>query len=54
MPLVVDGVVQPDSGGPEGVRAAREHCAAAIAELPHEAFRLAAGDPVIPTVYITD
>jgi nicotinate phosphoribosyltransferase len=37
--------------GPAGVLAAREHHAAAISELPREAFDLAPGDPVIPTLY---
>lgn len=37
--------------GPEGTTRAREHHAAAIAELPPEAFRLSRGEPAIPTVY---
>lgn len=50
--LVVDG--EPVAGhlGPVGVTAAREHHAAAIAELPDEAFALGRGEPVIPTVYV--
>ncbi|WP_066040741.1 nicotinate phosphoribosyltransferase [Herbiconiux solani] len=51
VPLVVDGVALPEHLGAAGVEAAREHCRSALAELPDEAFRLAAGDPVIPTVY---
>ncbi|MGD8195811.1 nicotinate phosphoribosyltransferase [Herbiconiux sp. P18] len=51
VPLVVDGVVQREHLGASGVAAARRHHAAAIAELPDQAFRLAAGEPVIPTVY---
>jgi nicotinate phosphoribosyltransferase len=53
VPLVVDGVLQDGFTGAEGVRAARSHHASAVAELPGEAFRLAAGEPVIPTVYET-
>ncbi|WP_309711519.1 nicotinate phosphoribosyltransferase [Pseudolysinimonas sp.] len=50
--LVLDGVVDPTFLGPDGVAAAREHHAAAIAELPFSAFGLSRGEPVIPTVYI--
>jgi nicotinate phosphoribosyltransferase len=50
--LVTDGVVDATHLGPEGVAAAREHHALAIAELPFSAFGLSRGDPVIPTVYI--
>lgn len=40
---------------PEGlVSAAREHNARASAELPPEAFSLQAGEPVIPTTFMTD
>lgn len=40
---------------PEGlVSAAREHNARASAELPSEAFSLQAGEPVIPTTFMTD
>jgi len=51
VPLVVDGVVDDRWTGPEGTALAREHHAAAIAELPHEAFRLGRGEAVLPTVY---
>ena len=51
VPLMVAGVADDRFRGPDGTRLAREHCAAAIAELPQEAFRLARGEPVIPTVY---
>lgn len=51
VPLVVAGDVVPEHTGPEGVAAARERCAAAIAELPGDATRLARGEPVIPTVF---
>jgi nicotinate phosphoribosyltransferase len=50
--LVTDGVVDPSHLGAGGVAAAREHHAAAIAELPFLAFGLSRGEPVIPTVYI--
>jgi putative nicotinate phosphoribosyltransferase len=50
--FVSDGVVDPSYLGPEGVAAAREHHAAAIAELPFAAFGLSRGEPVIPTVYV--
>ena len=51
VPLIVDG--EPDERflGSAGTRLAREHHAAAIDELPAEAFRLGRGDPVIPTRY---
>ena len=48
--LMTDGEPEPQWLGPEGVRAAREHCAAAVAELPRDASRLTRGEPVIPTV----
>lgn len=51
VPLMVDGEAEPSALGAAGVRAAREHRAAAIAELPAEAFRLGRGEPVLPTVY---
>lgn len=50
--LVTDGVIDPSYLGAEGVAAAREHHAHAIAELPFAAFGLSRADPVIPTVYI--
>jgi nicotinate phosphoribosyltransferase len=50
VPLVTAG--QPDHAhlGVAGVRAAREHHASAIAELPAQGTRLSGGDPAIPTV----
>lgn len=51
VPLMTDGVPDDRYRGAAGTRLAREHRAAAIAELPPEAFRLGRGDPVIPTVY---
>jgi nicotinate phosphoribosyltransferase len=50
--LLRDGVADPSHLGPAGVAAARDHHAAAIAELPLAAFRLSQGDPVIPTAYV--
>lgn len=51
VPLVTAG--EPDARylGVTGTALAREHRAAAVAELPTDAFRLARGEPVIPTVY---
>ena len=53
-PLVLDLVVEGEPGaeflGRAGVLAARERCAAARAELPIQAHRLAAGEAAIPTV----
>lgn len=51
VPLVVDGDVDPQHLGADGTRRAREHRAAAVAELPPEAARLSRGDPVLPTIY---
>ncbi len=50
--LVRDGVVDPSALGASGVAAARDHHAAAIAELPLAAFGLSRGEPVIPTTYV--
>ena len=50
--LIVDGEPLSAFTGPAGVTAAREHHAAAIAELPPEAFSLARGEPVLPTRYL--
>ncbi|TPW73177.1 nicotinate phosphoribosyltransferase [Schumannella sp. 10F1B-5-1] len=49
--LVTDGEVDAQAIGIEGTRRAREHHAAAIAELPLEAQSLARGEAAIPTVY---
>jgi len=51
VPLVTDGVADPQWLGPAGVAAAREHRASAVAELPEDALRLGRGEPAIPTVY---
>ncbi len=52
VPLVERGVAVEQFRGAAGTRRARLHRAAAIAELPEEAFRLGRGDPVIPTRYV--
>ncbi|WP_207453354.1 nicotinate phosphoribosyltransferase [Desertivibrio insolitus] len=51
VPLVVDGEIDEQFTGPTGTAIAREHHAAAVAELPMEAFALSRGEPVLPTVY---
>ncbi|WP_440711438.1 nicotinate phosphoribosyltransferase [Herbiconiux sp. YIM B11900] len=53
VPLMVDGVADPALLGAAGVREARAHREAVLRELPDQAFRLAAGDPVLPTAYVT-
>ena len=50
VPLIVAGQVEEGFLGVAGVRAAREHHAQAIAELPSQAMRLSGGDPAVPTV----
>ncbi|QJU53845.1 nicotinate phosphoribosyltransferase [Herbiconiux sp. SALV-R1] len=52
VPLMVDGVAEPGMTGAAGVRAAREHRELSLGELPREAFRLTAGDPALPTVFV--
>lgn len=49
--LVTDGRPEARYLGAAGTALAREHCAAAVAELPPDAFRLGRGEPVIPTLY---
>jgi nicotinate phosphoribosyltransferase len=49
--LIDNGVPDDRFRGVEGTCLAREHCRTAIAELPQEAFRLARGEPVIPTIF---
>lgn len=51
VPLVVDGMADGRFRGTAGTALARDHRAAAVQELPPEAFRLARGEPVIPTIY---
>jgi nicotinate phosphoribosyltransferase len=50
--LMLDGSSVTAHVGSEGVAAAREHHAAAIGELPPEAFALSRGEPVLPTRYL--
>lgn len=51
VPLVENGVALEQYLGAAGTALARDHRAAALAELPADAFRLSRGDPVIPTRY---
>lgn len=51
VPLIRNGIAEPQAHGTAGVTAARAHHAFAMAELPSEALRIARGDPAIPTVY---
>ncbi|WP_165063692.1 nicotinate phosphoribosyltransferase [Marisediminicola senii] len=51
VPLVVGGVADSRYTGAAGTALAREHRAAAVAELPKSARRLGRGEPAIPTVY---
>ncbi|ANP71903.1 nicotinate phosphoribosyltransferase [Cryobacterium arcticum] len=51
VPLMQAGVVDERYLGPSGTRLAREQNAAAMRELPVDAFRLGRGDAVIPTVF---
>ncbi|MGN6742691.1 MAG: nicotinate phosphoribosyltransferase [Amnibacterium sp.] len=51
VPLLVDGRPTAEYLGAAGVRAAREHHAAVVRELPREGMRLSGGDPAIPTVF---
>lgn len=50
--LVRDGSVVAGHLGTAGVMAAREHHAAAMAELPAQALSLSRGEPAIPTRYL--
>jgi nicotinate phosphoribosyltransferase len=50
--LMADGEADASFLGPDGVSAARAHNAKAIDELPEEAFRLGAGDPVLQTLFV--
>lgn len=52
VPLMTSGVAETGALGAAGVAAARLHRADAVAELPDRAFRLASGEPAIPTVYV--
>jgi len=52
VPLITDGVIDDRYRGAAGAALAREHRAAAVAELPIGAFRLSRGEPAIPTLYV--
>jgi nicotinate phosphoribosyltransferase len=49
--LMTGGVAEPAFTGAAGTKAAREHRAEVMQELPIEAFRLGRGEPAIPTTY---
>jgi nicotinate phosphoribosyltransferase len=51
VPLITDGVIADQYRGVDGTLRAREHRAAAVAELPSEALRLSRGEPVLQTVF---
>ncbi len=50
--LMTDGEPNARWLGPAGVAAAREHRAAAVAELPAAALRLSRGEPALPTISV--
>jgi nicotinate phosphoribosyltransferase len=50
--LMTDGETDARWLGPAGVAAAREHCAAAVDELPVAALRLSRGEPALPTLAV--
>jgi len=52
VPLITDGVIDDRYRGAAGAALARQHRAAAVAELPIGAFRLSRGEPAIPTLYV--
>lgn len=52
VPLMRDGEADARWLGPSAVRAAREHCAAAVAELPASARRLSRGEPALPLLQV--
>lgn len=52
-PLVVDGEVQSEHIGADGIAAARERHRLRFSELPPVARSLTRGDPAIPTVYVS-
>jgi nicotinate phosphoribosyltransferase len=51
--LITNGVIDESHLGASGTLLAREHRAAAVAELPVDAHRLSKGEPAIPTHYVT-
>jgi len=52
VPLVIDGEIQSEHTGHDGIAAARERHRAVVAELPHVAMSLTRGDPALPTEYL--
>ena len=50
--LMRDGESDPRWLGPAGVRAAREHRATAVGELPAAALRLSRGEPALPVIQL--
>ncbi len=50
--LMTDGEADARWLGPASVAAAREHCAAAVGELPVAALRLSRGEPALPTLAV--
>lgn len=52
VPLMAEGTAGARWLGPDGVHAAREHCAAAVAELPATALRLSRGEPALPALTV--
>ena len=52
MDLVVDGVIQEQHRGPQGLAAAAERHRVSRAELPYQAWRLSEGEPAVPTRYL--
>jgi nicotinate phosphoribosyltransferase len=53
VPLMSGGEIEERYLGAAGTQLAREHRAAAVAELPDDALRLSRGDPAIPTQYVS-
>ncbi len=51
VPLVVNGVIQTEHTGPQGIALARERHSKSAAELPAVAMSLTRGEPAIPTEY---
>jgi nicotinate phosphoribosyltransferase len=52
VPFVTKGTIDESYLGAAGTRAARDHRAVAVAELPKDALRLSKGEPAIPTSYV--
>lgn len=51
---VIDGEINEDWLGKNGVTLAREHRAEAMAELPRQARRLQPGDPILETIFVDE